>query len=927
MSVLLCLTFLLSISHAGTPAIEGFVHYGNGEPAAGIIVLTDDGRACPTDEEGWYSIPVEPGIYDIHTGTDGCLRSGRSGVPVMEDEATRVDLVLPDTGVSAFSVSPGGSSLDGPPVALRVADGPEDLLEDEPGVLDSRPRNGSLKFLGGGFYKPLYQLSTMDSFLDNSLHMRGGRRGEILYTVDGRVMTEPVSRTFIGTLPLSSIESMETLTGVYDARYGNFLSGVVRMETPEGGEDYEGEIRTGFNDWHALGLGEAGTWGGYTDAEHPWKTWQWGSVTPFNDARLEFGGSVGGPEPLTAYILPQIGLGIPGELGMFIDGEYTRTGGGKDNRYGWGFDDWSENYTGLFKLSYRPGQATEIGLSTSFTERSSGWFRIGDYWSWSRYEEPWVLEEDTLSPGGDILYALPTRTWSNRQAGIRIDHALGEFTSISAGFTQVKADYLHRVYNDPASTDPMRQTEWLGEDWDWNDWQGYVPGIEMDPDGFVREGTSRFPWMEQRSTTNSVDLRTETFAWGRHDISWGLRADFQDVYGYTVIVDEDALVHQNRFDESPFSGGVYLQDRLEFQDGMLLTGGLRLEYFDANYGPAPEPLETPPPPTLQNRVLDFVEAPPKYSLNPRFSFEMPITGRQSMHAAYGMYSQVPQLRYLYHGEDNSYSEQIPLGGNPDLELQRTTQYEIGLTHAFTDRLSLAATGYFREMSNLVETDFFSHPGVGQYAQFTSSGTGESRGLEVALLGSGTGFLSWDASYCLSRATGSSSHPLQDYLYHLSGYQNSDEGQYLDWDRRHTLNLFLAMEVPRGRGLRIGGVRVMQGLGIGLEWEYGSGFPYTHDDQDEYVEPNTRRYPATSTADLRVRKKFWLGSFSMDIRLEVTNLFNRHDTVDIQDIAWYHADEFAGGKGNRYDHDPTGPMNNYYAFSAPRFVRFGLGLYW
>lgn len=936
-SLLICLSLVLSTAGAGTSSIQGFVHDVNGNPADGVTVTTDDGHACTTDEEGWYRIPLEPGVYDIYTEITGSLRNGRNGVVVMEDEVTRVDLTLSNNWSSVTSASAAVESRHTRPDHLLVADGPQDLQMSVPGVLDNGLRNGSLKFLGGGVSNPNYELvGTLNASIPDNLHIRGGRRGEILYTMDGCGMTEPLSRAFIGTLPLTSIMEMKTHAGVYDARYGDFLSGIVEMETGTGGEEYTGEIRAEFNDWHAIGLDEAGTWGGHSEtALYPWDSWRWSNVTPFNDARLELGGTVAGPEPVSNYLLPAAGLDVPGQFSMFLDGEFLRTGGGRDNRYGWGFDDWSETYRGFLKLSYKPGETTEIDLLTSFKERSAGWFGVGDYWSWSRYEDPYIFEGDTLSPEGDILYALPERTWSNSHIGARIDHSFSELTSITLGFSQKRAEYFHRIYNDPGSTDPMRQTEWLGQDWGPEDWEDYQAGITTDGEGFVREGTSRFPWMERQSTTNSVDLRTETIAWEQHDLSWGLQADFHDVFEYTVIVDGSDQVHQNTFDESPFSGGVYFQDRIEFQDGMVFSGGLRLDYFDPNYDRATDPLNIPSPPTLQNRVLNFIEAPPKYSLNPRLSFMMPITDRSSMRTAYGMYSQIPELRYLYHREDNSYTsdsvtvEDIPLGGNPDLDFQKSTMYELGFTYAVTDRITLDLAGYFREISNLVETDFFSYPVIGQYARFTSTGTADSRGLEASMAGRDLGFLSWKADYTLSRTTGSSSHPLQNYLYYLGGYQNNDGRQYLDWDQRHTLNLSLFMEVPRGRGLRIGGVPVTQGLGIGLEWEYGSGFPYTYYKQVEFVEPNTRRYPATNTANLKVVKELWLEHFSMDLWCEVSNLFNGHDIVDIQNIPWYHSWEMAG---QNYDDDeergdPTGPMNNPYAFGAPRFFRFGLGLNW
>jgi len=64
--------------------------------------------------------------------------------------------------------------------------------------------------------------------------------------------------------------------------------------------------------------------------------------------------------------------------------------------------------------------------------------------------------------------------------------------------------------------------------------------------------------------------------------------------------------------------------------------------------------------------------------------------------------------------------------------------------------------------------------------------------------------------------------------------------------------------------------------------------------------------------------------TLDAWCEVTNLFNRKNLDNIEDIAWYESDM---GLDWGLSMDPTGMLDNYYAFSRPRMVRFGLGLNW
>ena len=807
-----------------------------------------------------------------------------------------------------------------------------ELAGRQPGILNSGLRCGSIKFFSGGTRNVYFiHLSTMDAGNESHLHMRGGRSGEVVYVIDGFLHRNPVTSGFISSFPLSSIRETSVVRGNSDVQYGSAQSGIVEIETLEGGSSYHGGISISGNDWQALGLADDWTWGGVDPAE-PNSGWRWSNVSSSSEARLEFGAHIGGPEPVTGYLLPEIGINIPGDLRIFADGEFLQTGGGEDGRYGYGFDEWESTYTGIIKLTYNPSSSTEIDLSTSFLDRTAGWFGVGDYWAWSKYEVPYIDIDplsptygDTLTLGGDILYGLPTRFWNNNSIGLRISHEISAETSINLGIGQYRTSFDFKIRNDPESTDPMRQTEWLGEGWNWNDWQQYDTDLYTDPDSFIRSGTSRFPWSESRSTTTTVQAAATTRIGREHTLGAGIDGSYYDIFSYDIIA-ESGNVNLNRYSAFPNSGGVYLQDRIELDDGFVMNAGVRLEYFDANYDRTSAPLEIPPPPSFQDVVLNEIEAPLKLSINPRLSFYCPVTERESFHFAYAAYSQIPAFSRMYRRADYSFSEETPLGGNPDLDFERTVVFEIGHTHKFSDVCMIDITGYVKSITNMVETQVYSLSPIGDYALYTNSGYGESKGLEITFNGHPDGFFSWNVSYILSKSTGTSSHALQNYLYSLNGLSNTDTDQYLDWDQLHTVYADLDLYVPEGRGFRIAGVPVFQGLGVHLAWGFGSGFPYTHANQGTY-EPqiNEGRYPATNTAALKINKAIWFSDMTLDAWCEVTNLFNRKNVDNIEDIAWLEAFEWFTDWND--DADPTGMLDNHYAFSRPRMVRFGLGLSW
>ena len=830
--------------------------------------------------------------------------------------------VTQEYGMGFFS----SDTLESMPVSDII-----EVVERQPGILNSGLRCGSIKFFSGGTLNAYcIELSTLDAGIESNLHMRGGRNGEVVYLVDGFLHRNPINGGFISSLPLSSMREVSTVTGNFDIQYGNALSRIVEIETLEGGSSYHGGISISGNDWQALGLADDWTWGGLDPAE-PDSGWEWSNVSSSSEARLEFGAQIGGPEPITSYLLPEIGIQIPGDLRIFADGEFLQTGGGEDGRYGYGFDEWESAYTGITKLTYYPSSATEIDLSTSFLNRTSGWFGVGDYWAWSKYEIPYI-DTDTLSPtygdtlawGRNIRYGLPTRFHNNSSIGLRISHAVSDETSIQLGIGQYRTSFDFKIRNDPESTDPMRQTEWLGEGWSQNDWQQYETDLFTDPDGFRRSGSSRYPWSESSSTTTTAQADVATRIGREHALSAGIEGSYYDIFSFDAIADSNS-VNLNRFRAFPNSGGLYLQDRIELDDGFVMNAGVRLDYFDANYDRTWKPLELPPPPSFQRDVLNRIEAPVKYSINPRFSFLCPVTDRDYLHFTYGVHSQIPAFMQMYRQADYSFSEDTPLGGNPDLDFERTVQYEIGITHKISDMCMIDMTGYVKNYSNMIETDVYSLSPIGDYALYNNDGYGESKGLEITFSGHPDGFFSWNVSYILSKSTGTSSHALQNYLYSLNGISNADTDQYLDWDQRHTVYADLDLYVPRGRGFRIAGVPVFQGLGVHLSWSFGSGFPYTNANQGTF-EPqvNTARYPASNTAALKINKVFWFSDVTLDAWCEVTNLFNRKNLDNIEDIAWLEAEEWFT---DWEDLDPMGMLDNHYAFSRPRMVRFGLGFNW
>lgn len=76
------------------------------------------------------------------------------------------------------------------------------------------------------------------------LHIRGGRKTEILYLVDGLPFTEAGGGAIGGMLPKSAMMEMKIQTGGFEAEYGNALSGVINIVTRKGTDEQKLFART-----------------------------------------------------------------------------------------------------------------------------------------------------------------------------------------------------------------------------------------------------------------------------------------------------------------------------------------------------------------------------------------------------------------------------------------------------------------------------------------------------------------------------------------------------------------------------------------------------------------------------------------------------------------------------------------------------------
>jgi outer membrane receptor protein involved in Fe transport len=229
--ILTLLVFLgfVSALRAQDGDISGKVTDDNGEgvPIASVQIVdakhVPTGRGAQTDFDGNYSIkPLTPGRYNIMVTYVGYETQVQEGVVVSSDKTTFLDIKmktatkeLKEVQVVAYKVpliDPGKTSdqntVTSEEIATMSTKNIDDIAATTAGVFQADQ--------GGG------------------LNIKGGRGDATQYYVDG------VKINGTPTIPASSIEQLQVITGGIPAKYGDVVGGIVNITSKGPASEWHG---------------------------------------------------------------------------------------------------------------------------------------------------------------------------------------------------------------------------------------------------------------------------------------------------------------------------------------------------------------------------------------------------------------------------------------------------------------------------------------------------------------------------------------------------------------------------------------------------------------------------------------------------------------------------------------------------------------
>jgi outer membrane receptor protein involved in Fe transport len=822
---------------AGTTGkiVGRIIDSGTEEALIGVnVYLEGTSQGATTDLEGYYVIlNVSPGKYTLVADYIGYQVQKRTGISVSIDLTT----------MENFELSAQTLELE----EVIVVEGKRPLLQKDITSSQAMVSSEEIEVLPVNEIDEVIQLQAgVTKGTDGGIHIRGGRTEEISYQVNGVSITDVYDNSVGIEIDNSSIQELQVISGTFNAEYGNAMSGVINVVTKEGSKDFHGSV---------MAYGE-----NYVSD----KTDIFTNVDKFNPT-ANIQASLSGPIPFTND-----------KLTFFIMGRYFYTDG-----WLYGYDyykpdgsigdsssavamNWNERILAQAKLAWYISPQIKLLVEG-----------LGSKRDFQDYEH-----EYKRNPDGNV-----NKFSTSYSGNISLTHTVSAtsfYKVMVAGFDKFFDEYLYEDTKDSRYVHPDSLIQPLDLMW--------------------RQKGNNLHQFERRTQTFSGDIDFTSQVSRRHLIKLGLQGknhtlSLDDYYlqetqdhvpGTPFIPDipKETATNRNKFERKPYQFAAYFQDKIEFEE-VIINIGLRFDYFDSNSDVL---VDTRDPNILiplrpgmdslsveERRPFYRKESTPKMHLSPRFGIAYPISATGVIHFSYGHFIQIPSFQFLFNRSDYKVPETGSPGdvyGNPDLELQKTVMYEIGLKQEFGSLFLVDLTGFYRDVRDWVTSAHFSTANLVQYAMYVNRDYSNVKGITLTFKKRFSDYYGFNMNYTFQVAEGSNSSPEEEFN---NARGNNEPTLFLlpmEWDQTHLLNF----------SFNVGG----PSWGTTFLARYGTGLPFTPQitqySSDRGIssapQKNSGRRPEKFILDLNLFKLFHISDFRLKAFLKVFNLLDSKVVNDV-----------------------------------------------
>lgn len=766
---------------------------------------------------------------------------------------------------------------------------------------------------------------------DGSIHMRGGRTGQIAYQIDGVPITDSYDHSNVIDVSTNSIQELQVISGAFNAEYGQAMSGIVNIVTKDGSNNFSGSLQAYF--------------GSYVSTKDN-LFWNLGSVKPYSIRNYE--GSFSGPI-------------IPDKLFFFTNARYYYNTGQFYGKRDFLTTDFSvENKSAGGYFIKKSGDSSYVPMNPN--ERIFGQGKVTyRLFQGARLTYNYIVDRQNYSDYNSGNRLTPDNNLQRFRRGysntLSLNHAVSATSFYNLHFSYFFKNYNHYLYENINTGNPEHPTDYVD-----------TRNLQTPPYSFAIGGTDygRFyrstgtysikgDWTTQFSKEISVQVGAEykRHQLFYHNITLVPKTDENgnEARPFDVMIPPITTTNNNEYQHQPKEYSAYIQSKFEAFN-LIFNIGLR---FDA-VNPDGKILADPTDPNINNplkpnnqyndingngnqdvgeatkSVADraaywYKDATVKYQLSPRVGLAFPISDKGVIHFSYGHFFQLPNYELMYENPEfelGSGSGNQGLFGNADLKPQRTIKGEIGLQQQIGDGMSIDVTMFFEDFRDLTGTqteDIYVFGNAQKYSKYANSDFGFSKGVVIRFEKRFGGGLATNLDYTYSVTKGNSSNPADARNAILGGSAPETFIAPLDWDQTHTFNLSIAYAVPGDWGFSLIG-------------NYYTGQPYTPS-----VNKNTRvtqngfprnsgYKPSIFNMDMRVYKDIMIGKSNLTVFVKVYNLLDLDNARNVNGDTGDPYFTFAKLEAQRIN--PTtyyNTLDEYYTdpgrFSEPRRVEAGL----
>ncbi len=941
----------------------------NGEALPGVnVIVVGTTYGAITDFEGNFTIiNLSPGTYSLRVSAVGYAATTITNIKVNIDLTTTQDFKLSEEAVQ---------------------------LQNEVVIVAERPLvqkdlTSKTAVVGGDEIKqlPVTEISQVIGLQGGNVagSIRGGRKGETSYWIDGVPVTDAFDRSTVVDVNPSMVQELQVLSGAFNAEYGQAMSGIVNIATREAAEKYSGSVTLYGGDFLT----------GHHDIFRGLKTFR-----PLNIRNIE--ASLSGPlvgKDVSLFLNARsiyFGGYLNGERRYNPNAVVVNTG---NDAYVIGTDpgmDSAFTFFNLFKNNPTL-QTAPFDTIKKYFDQQYGFLRstnangVGDHksvpmnWNKKLYLQgklalhfssnlklnlTGIVDNVDSYPTGDwgtyrtYIYNPDGRGLDHRRSFTTImqfTHTLSYSTFYTLGgsyFTKSFKHYLYENENDPRYVNPY-----------------LLNVLQITPLSFGTGGTDMNRYYRS-TTTGLVKLDINSQVSKEHYIKGGAELRLHRMFledmtlqpiqsqtgftpGYsspyiTTRVLPDSTNQHDRYVHHPTEFSAYLQDKMEFKD-LIINIGVRFDYFepDANiladdedpyiYAPykesnkffdyngnglqeANEPSKT----VADRKKYWYKKASSKIQVSPRFGASFPITDRGVIHFSYGHFFQIPNFERLYQNPGfkiGSGTGNVDLNGNPmgnaNLNPEQTINGEIGLQQQLSDDMSMDITAYLRDIRNLT--------GTRADQIFIGGANGPHAQYYSKFTNSDFGYVRGLILSLTKRFTQGLSLSV-DYTFQIARGTASDPK-----DARNNAGAggeapevqFSALGWDQRHTLNTVVSYSQETYGGSIIASYGSGTPYTPPNTRDVsvLLTNTEIKPTYYNADVRVYKSFVFDPIRLLLFLRVNNIFDIKNETDV------YGDTGRAGKTYEEERNRLNKVNpiinslhDYYnsplQYSEPRRVEVG-----